>query len=714
MALAAVLRDQAVADPQVASAPAPIREALAFARVLAGLPIGLVPGESLAGDCGWQFASPARQTGLAELLASRPAGPPGEPTPLQLLDQRFHCNAGYTVAHTLLDYERVVTEGLAGILQEVRAHQAAATGARGEYVQAMEVALEAVVRFAARHAGAAREAAGQVETEPERDRLLRMAKACDRAPHHPATTFLEGLQAIWLMHLAVGFSEYSDASLSLGRLDQYLYPLYCADLQRGVSREALGGLLGDLWRKLNRFGDPACAVNLGGLSEAGRDMYNPLSSLIIEVSRSLRLPAPILAARIHDQVPPFIFDALLDPALLTVGQPTLYGELPCREAMRRRGVPEGVVHGFALNSCMGLVMPGEEISDMWGVVANLLLPLELALNAGSSFSHELPVVLGTPPQAAYDGFDDLYDQFARYLDELLDVLVAANAEATAWFAAERPNPLLSALTRDCVARGLDRADGGPRYHSVIVEGFGWANAADALTAIRHRVFEEHAYTLQELVTAAREDFAGHEDLRRELLRAPKYGNGDPEADEMAARVSATFAGLVSKHSTGRTEGRPGGNRYYLPSYHSLNAHIGAGSRTAASLDGRHAGEPLTKNAGPMTGRAREGLTGVLLSASAIPQTDMSGGQALDISLQPQQVATIEGKRALQALLLTYFQRGGLQVQMNGLSPEELRAAIAEPGKHRDLIVRIAGYSAQFVSLSREVQEEMVTRFEQGL
>jgi formate C-acetyltransferase len=681
------------------------REASLFGYVLAHLPLGFERGETLAGDFGWRFADEPERASLTSLI-DRPPQPPSEPTPMQRLGELFHCSAGYTLAHTCADYQRVTEEGLEGLLAEVRRHQAQAEGERLETLIAMEAALESVADWAGRYAALARAAASGEPDEAERERLLRMAGACERVPRHPARSFHEALQSVWLVHAAIGLSELSDASLSLGRLDQYLYPLFCADLDRGVSPEALAQSVRDLWRKLNRFGDPACAVNLGGVDASGRDLFNPLSALLVGVTRSLRLPAPILAARVHPGLPQEAFEALVDGQLLTLGQPTFYGEFACREAMTRRGVPADQAHRFALNSCMGIVIPGEEISDMWGVVANLLLPLELACHAGKPFGPSLPVALATPPSAEPETFEDLYARFACCLGDLLELLIEENRKSAEWTGRERPNPLLSALTRDCLERGRDRALGGARYHSVIVEGFAWCNVADALTAIRRLVFEEGRYGLDELVEAARRDFEGEDEVRRAILRCPKFGDADDEADGMARRVTDTFAQLVSRHS------RDG--RCYLPSYHTLNAHVGAGRKLGASLDGRRAGEPLGKNAGPMVGRNRAGLTALLLSVSSLDQRALSGGQALDLSLDPALIRDREGRRRLQAALLTYFERGGLQIQVNGVTAAELREALREPERHRELIVRIAGYSARFVTLSRDIQEEMIERFEHGL
>ncbi len=707
-AIIGALRQQAVAGGELDALPTPVREARLFAAALEGLPLGIEPGDTLAGDFGSRYLSEAQRGEIEATLAAPIQAPsePAPPSPLQLMTERFYYRAGYTKSHTCADYEGVIRAGLAGFLDDVADVAADATGDALDTLQAMAIALKAVAAWAGRYADVARAHAESAPDAEERERLELIAEACDHVPMHPARTFHEALQAVWLIHAAIGVSELSGSSLSLGRLDQFLLPLFQRDLDRGIPLEELERHLHSLWRKLNAFGDPACAVNLGGLDPAGRDLFNPLSAMIVRVTRDLRLPAPILAARIHERLPTAVFDSLTAPDLFTLGQPTFYGELPCREAMVRRGVPASEAHRFALNSCMGLVMPGEEISDMWGGVANLLLPLELTLNGGEPFDNELPIKLHTPPLAEFADFDALYAQFEEYLDELIAYVIGENWKATQYAATHQPNPFLSALTRDCIARGEDRAGGGARYHCIIIEGFGWANAADALTAIRQLVFETGSYSLGDLVAAVKSNFDGDQALRCELLACPKYGNGDDIADDMARRVTDTFARLVSQHDRD--------NVHYLPSYHTLNAHVVAGKASAASLDGRRRGEALGKNAGPMLGRNTQGLTGALLSASAIDQRAMSGGQALDISLDPALVEDSEGRRKFQEALLTYFARGGLQVQVNGISACQLREAIADPRQYADLTVKIAGYSARFVSLPSEIQEEMVERFETGL
>ena len=685
------LRSELQRDPALAALSAPLREATLFSRTLARLPIGLVEGESLAGDYGLFFADAALRDQVDAWRKTPSPAVPSIENPFASLARQYVCRTSFSPAHTTADYEQVLKLGLSGLIRQIEAQAVQAAPAEADYLQAMIVALHGVAAWAARFAA--------LERCPGTD-------ACRRVPDLPATTFHEAVQSVWLLHTAIGISELSDASLSLGRLDQYLYPYYRADRERGMSDESLEITLADLFRKLNRYGDAACAVNLGGVDPEGRDQVNDLTRMIVRVATWRQQPSPILAARVHPGLAQVDFDALTVPELARIGQPTFYGEAPCRAALRRRGVPEADLHRWAVNSCMGLMMPGEEFSDMWGIVFTVLLPLELALNGGRPWRGQLPFQLRTRAPATFDGPDEILAAVLSYTDELLGLLVGEHRRITEERGRSLPNPYLSALLHDCVERGCDRLLGGVRYHTVNVDAFALVNAADALTALRAVVFQARRWPLADVVAAVQNDFAGAEEVRQALWAAPKYGNGNAEADAMVTRLAQGFAEIVRHYSDTRLT--------YMPSFHTLNVHIDAGAAYGASPDGRRAGEPFSKNVGPMPGRNRHGLTALLRSAAAVGQDTFYGGQALDISVQADLLARPEDRRKLQAALQGYFALGGLQVQVNGLAADTLRDAVARPGEHEDLVVRIAGYSARFVYLNGAVQQEMIARLENGL
>ncbi len=683
-----LLRSEALRQPEIGDAEPAWREARILGHILANLPIFHCPEDRLAGDFGW------RAQDDAELARRFPPPPPAAPppashdTPEARLHRDFHCFGGYSPAHTCIDYASLLELGLDGVLDTIRRAGA------GEYRLAMLAAVQALQQLIGRYA-AILVTAG----EPG------LARLCSRIGHQRPSTFLEALQLIWFAHLATGISEGSDASISLGRFDQYALPFYQRSLADGGRETEVEPQFAALVDKLNRYGDAACALNLGGLDAAGRDQCNALTHLVVKVCKEKRQPAPILAVRLHAAFPRDLFDRLVDPDLFAIGQPTFYGEAACRAALRERGVPEADLHRWAANSCMGLVVEGCEVSNMWGAVVNFLLPLELALNGGQPFGQELPLALTTPTTDPPQTFGELLAIFLDYLREIVDICIAASRACTDKVRQERPNPYLSAFLRHCAERGRDRLDGGADYHVAIVEAFGLANAADALHAVNTLVFEQQRYRLADLVAAAKANFAGAENLLREIRSLPKYGNGDGRVDALAAELATAFQRLVRRHSDPGT--------CFAPSFHTLNAHVGAGTKLGASLDGRLAGEPLAKNIGAGPGSAIGGPTALIRSAAAIDQKPFFGGQALDISVEANLMRQPQDRRNMQALILTYFELGGLQLQVNGLDADTLEKAIDTPDAYRDLIVRIGGYSDYFNNLPLAVRNEMADRVAKG-
>ena len=639
---------------------------------------------------------------MSERTAGQPSPVRPRPDLWAQLDSHFDCRpSDGGRAHTTVDYGRVVASGVAGVLADIEREADGAAQTKRDYLSGMQVALKGLVVFSERFAQLA-ETRADSSTDPSVEHRFReLAARCRRVPRSPARSFHEALQSIWFVHLGVALSECSGASLSLGRLDQYLGPLFEQDRADGATEEELGGVLADFFRLLNGFGDPACTINLGPAERT-----NPLSRLIVEVVKRLKLPSPILAARIQPNTPEDWFDLLTDPGLIEIGQPTFYGENSCREALRRRGVPECELPNWAANSCMGLMMPSQEWSNMWGSVVNVLLPLELALNRGRPFQYDSPVPVRDLALESYATFGSLFETVCTYLDDLTALLIGETAERTERRGRAQPNPFVSALLDDCIARGKDRLLGGCRYHTVIVEAFGLVNAADALTAVRQLAFEEGRFTLDEMVAAVKDSFAARADILHAVRQVPKFGNGETNADGVARELAKRFAESVSSHSTGSVA--------YCPSFHTLAAHIPAGAKAAASLDGRRVGDPLAKNVGTSPGRATEGHTALIRSAATLDQSAFFGGQALDLWIDPRPIRTQEGKRKLQALFQTYFKLGGLQVQVNGVSPDTLRAAMADPSSHRHVLVRKAGFTTRYVTLPEAEQADLIERFEAGL
>ncbi len=357
---------------------------------------------------------------------------------------------------------------------------------------------------------------------------------------------------------------------------------------------------------------------------------------------------------------------------------------------------------------MGVVVSGAEVSDMWGGIVGLPICLELAVSRGvTADGTVLPTYAALCPEA-YTSLEDVIAAYERIMTRMVAVIVEKNRQEAAYQARWYPNPLLSALLDDCRARGLDRLAGGPRYHSVIIEGFGWANVGDSLVAIEELVFRQGAVRLEDLLAAARADYAGREDLLRTVRACPKYGNDHPAADALAVRVLDGFINAVT------AQRQPGEHAEYLPSLHTLNHNVHGGRWAPVSLDGRRYGAQINKQQGPSVWAACNGPTAVLASAAKIPTDRLPGGQALDLSLPPNLLTTPAGRAQFTALLRAYFALGGADLQINTANPADLRAAMAHPEQYGHQLVRVAGYSEFFVKLDKDTQADLIERLTAGL
>ncbi|MFZ2653595.1 MAG: pyruvate formate lyase family protein, partial [Victivallales bacterium] len=495
-----LLRGEAAASPEASGSPAAVREARIFEHILENLPLYYSDGDLIAGDFGWRQED---EGSLSRFFVSSGSSSrqnsPAAASPEEELSRDFHCFGGFTSAHTCIDYEKLINVGIAGIIDEISKCRSRAGKQEGNYLEAMGITMDALLKYAARFAGLLQQRLS--ENDAHSGLLNELIGICSRMPCRPAGNFHEALQSIWFVHSLVGVSEYSDASISLGRFDQYLYPFYRKSLESGCSESDLEKILHGFFAKLNRYGDAACTVNLGGTDKHGEDLCNPLTEMIIRIVAANNFASPILAARIHHGVPQNIFDQLTVPELFIKGQPTFYGEIACRKALAKRGVPEAKLDKWAANSCMGLVIQGCEISDMWGGVINFLLPLELALNKGAPLMKAVPIKLLTEPGSSFNDFESLRLKFLEYLREITAYCIRNNRIHTGKALQERPNPFLSSFLDKCIERGLDRLGGGAEFYTVIVEAFGLINASDALLAIDFLVFKKNKYTLDDLICA---------------------------------------------------------------------------------------------------------------------------------------------------------------------------------------------------------------------
>jgi pyruvate-formate lyase len=614
---------------------------------------------------------------------------------------------GVGQGHTNVNYARVLRAGLAAMAGDAdaaaRAHQ---DPERAAACRAMAVTLRGAMAFAERHAVLADALA--LEASPARAaELRRIARSLRRCPSGPAGTFFEAVQAVWLVFLVLGMSE-SPSANSLGCADRYLYPYFAADLATGRLEAAQAEeLIAHFLTKI-ACSSEGQALTLGGTHPDGTDATNDVTRLFLRLLPELKLLEPIVAVRVHDRLEETDLDAMLAYAAVGTGNPSFYAEARCRAMLRGRGIPEADQAYLALNSCMGVIVSGAEVSDMWGGIVLLPLALELAVSRGyAGDGTVLPVFADLCP-AHYASLEELYAAYLRIAEVLTGFVVEKNRQHAAYLARWQPNPYLSALLDDCRLRGLDRLAGGPRYHSTIIEGFGWANVSDSLLAIDELVYRRGVVELDAWLTAVRMDYQGQEQLLQVVRACPKYGNGDAAADAWAVRVLEDFVRSVN------AQRQPGEFQEFLPSLHTLHTHVHRGMDAPVSFDGRRHGAPLNKQVGPSAWAVTEGPTGVLQSAAKVPTDALPGGQALDLSLPASVCASPAGQAQVKALIQTYFALGGADLQLNFVDPATLRAAQAHPEAYPELLVRIAGYSERFIRLDRATQDDFIARVECGV
>jgi pyruvate formate-lyase/glycerol dehydratase family glycyl radical enzyme len=627
--------------------------------------------------------------------------------------------------HTVLD-DKIYHKGMREFQREIGAAIDALDWlgdpdayAKREELRAMYIAAEAIVAYAGRHAERARQLAAEEMDPGRRAELEQIAAICEHVPAHAPRTTWEALQAYWFVHLGVTTELNPWDSFSPGRLDQHLLPFYERDLAAGrLTCEGAEELLQCLWIKFNNQPAPPkvgvtaaesgtytdfCQINSGGLRPDGSDGVNPLTYLILDVVEEMRLLQPNASIHVSEQNP----DAFILRAARIIrtgyGQPSVFSADMVVQELVRQGKTLVDARQGGTSGCVESGAFGKENYNLTGYF-NLPKALELALHDGVDprTGRQLGPRTGDP--TTFETFDQLFAAFEAQIRHFVEVKVRGNNVIERLYAAYMPAPFLSVLISDCVAKGKDYHDGGARYNTSYIQGVGLGTVTDALSAIRYHVYEQGTATMGELLAAMEDDFAGHERLQQALLnRTPRYGNDDDAADALMARAFEAYYEAV--------EGRPNtrGGEYHIDML-PTTCHVYFGSVTGASADGRKAWTPLSEGISPVQGADRNGPTAVIRSVSKMDHV-RTGGTLLNQKLAPRLLADEAGLERLVQLIRAHFSLGAHHIQFNVVDAETLRAAQADPMAHRDLIVRVAGYSDYFCDLSRALQDEIIARTE---
>ena len=615
----------------------------------------------------------------------------------------------------MLDFRKDIEAALAGL--DVMSDPAAYD--KQEELKAMAVAVDALVAFGRRHAAAARELAAKEKDAVRKKELERIAAVCDRVPAEAPRDFWEALQMYWFVHLGV-ITEYNTwDSFNPGRLDQHLWPFYQKGLADGtLTKESARELLQAFWVKFNNQPAPPkvgvtaeesgtytdfALINVGGLKEDGTDGVNELSYLILDVIEEMRILQPSSMVQVSAKGP----DAFLLRALKIVktgfGQPSIFNTEAIVQELVRQGKSVVDARNGGASGCVETGAFGKEAYILTGYF-NLPKVFEITLNNGVDPRTGKRIGLETGDPAAFRTFDELFEAFRRQIRHFVDVKVRGSNVIEKLYATYLPAPFLSVLIDDCIKNGRDYHGGGARYNTNYIQGVGVGTITDVLSAVKYNVYDHGHFTMTELLAALNSDFVGYEALRQRVLnRTPKFGNDDDYADGLMTRVFEAYFEAVDGRPT------PRGGTYRI-NLLPTTVHIYFGKMTGATADGRLAGEAVSEGVSPVQGADRKGPTAVIKSLGKMDHV-RTGGTLLNQKFTPQLLADDTGLGAVKDLVRSYFRLMGHHIQFNVVTADLLREAQAHPEKHRDLVVRVAGYSDYFVDCSAELQNEIIHRTE---
>jgi formate C-acetyltransferase len=590
-----------------------------------------------------------------------------------------------------------------------------------EQLRAMSIACDAVMRFAERHADLAAVEALTTDDEARRLELLKIADVCRRVPARAPRNFHEALQMYWFCHLAVITELNGWDAFSPGHLDQHLAPFYERGLAEGsLTREGARELLECFFIKFNNHSAPPkvgvtaaesgtytdfANINLAGLTRDGADGSNEVTRLLLEVIDDLHLLQPSSNVQVSRKTPDVVLKRALRVIRNGYGFPSLFNADVVVEEQLRQGKSLEDAREGGCSGCVEVGAFGKEAYILTGYF-NVMKMLELALHDGFDVRTGKYVGARTGDAARLGTFEHLFAAFEAQVRHVLDIKIRGNQVIERLFATRMPHTFLSVITDDCIVRGKDYNAGGARYNNSFIQAVGIGSVTDALSALKELAFDTGEVPLPRFVDALDADFQDDEVLRQRLLhKTHKYGNDDAYADALMTR---TFNMLF--HAI---DGRPNtkGGAYRLEML-PTTCHIYFGEVCQASADGRGRGQPLSEGISPVQGADRAGPTAVLNSAAKMDHSK-TGGTLLNMKFSPSLLAGEHGLNALYALVRSYFTLGGHHVQFNVVTAEQLRAAKANPAAHRDLIVRVAGYSDYFCDLSEALQDEIIARTEHG-
>lgn len=623
------------------------------------------------------------------------------------------------------DYQDVLfVKGFGGIIKEAREKIEALNEAVPEemdqitFYRSVILTSEGIIRYANRYADEAERMAEKEEDEKRRKELLRIAGNCRRVPEYPPRSFYEAMQFIWFTQIGGILSE-NPLALNPGRFDQYMYPYYRQDIDAGViKKEDAQELIDALWLKYSEWvwtisantADYFAGYNqfqnltLGGKTREGLNAVNELSYMALKATEEVKTHQPGLSVRIQADCPEEFMAAVTNLVSKGTGFPAIHNDSVGYQMLINAGYEPEDARDW--NNC-GCVVPHYRKTGEWTAAVNVNFgsALEYALNEGKSRMTGEQMGLPEKPSREFVSYEEVEKAFYRQFANLCKHSVIATIEAQKLHQEMVPRPFLSSCIESCLETGKDLSQGGAKYNvGPVITGIGLAVASNSLAVIKKLVFEDKETTMEELDRALSADWEGYEELRKKAREVPKYGNDDDYVDEIAIKMANWYYQEIHQYKD--VFGSP-----FNTAFMGISNYIPMGRVLAATPCGRKNGEPSSEGVSPYVGSDKSTPLAAMRSAAKVNQEIHSGGTLLNLRLNHELVATRRGQANLGAMIQAFFALGAFHVQFNTLSSEVLRRAQEKPEDYKDLLVRVAGYSTQFVNLSKSMQDAIIARTE---
>lgn len=626
------------------------------------------------------------------------------------------------------DYQDVLfKKGFAGIIREAEEHIARLDPTKPEdeekkdFYTSILWTSRGIIRYAERYAQEAHRLAELEKDGTRAAELLEIERNCRNVPANPPQSFYEAIQFLWFVQIGGILSE-NPLSLNPGRFDQYMYPYYEADLQKGgITEDKAQELIEALWLKYSEWvwtisantADYFAGYNqfqnltVGGKMRNGKDGTNPVTFMALKATEEVKTHQPGLSVRVQADCPKEFLDAVTHLVSTGTGFPAIHSDSVGYQMLINAGYEPEDARDW--NNC-GCVVPHYRKTGEWTAAVNVNFgsALEYALNEGKSLITGEKMGLGEKPASAFASFEECKAAFYRQFDNLCRHSIILTIEAQRLHKEMVPRPFLSSCIENCMDSGRDLSQGGAKYNiGPVITGIGLAVVANSLAAVKKLVFEDKKCSMETLVAALKANWNGFEELRETAENCPKYGNDDDYADDIAIELANHFYDEIHRYKD--IFGSP-----FLTAFMGISNYIPMGRVLGATPDGRKNGEPSSEGVSPYVGTDKSTPLSAMRSSAKINQEIHSGGTLLNLRLNPELVATKRGRANLGAMIQTLFSLGAFHVQFNCISSKTLRDAQAHPEKYKDLLVRVAGYSTQFVNLSRSMQDAIIARTEHSL